>query len=78
MSNAKDAPAEFFSDERKNAYLSALVTERTSYEKKLEGAKASKHEADTAKFEQRIEQVDAELKRLGTTAQAQSKLAENR
>lgn len=60
-----ERPAEFHSDEQRDAYVAGLEHERSGYEARLERAKRNRQEYLTAEeLADRINQVDDEIARV--------------
>lgn len=69
----KATPAEI-----KKRTVEALVRERVGYERRLETAKAEENEDTASAMEDRIDQVNAQLRHFGENAAAPAKRAEKR
>ena len=58
--------------------ISTLLEERRGYQIRLLGAQEAGDDASTSAMVERIAEVDAELKRLGSSAEKASKRAQKR
>lgn len=72
---------EFLSDEARQAYIEALLQEKAGYEarvKAAEGGKADRGNLTAAQVQDRVDQVDAELARIGHGGKSPRKRGEAR
>lgn len=70
---------EFVSDEQRKEYVTALLTEKTGYERRVKAVAGGKKDPYTeAQLQDRVDQVDKELARVGHGGKTARKRAEAR